>query len=97
MDTSRSAAIKEKEISLRSAFDKKTILLLGFALVAVIFYLFLEKVSITDMLGIILGASLPILIIGTSITFIAVLLDTLTWKILLGISSIRPSTKSTYR
>lgn len=97
MDASKSPAIKEKEISLRNAFDKKTFFLLGFAFIALLLYLLLEKVNINDMLGIILSASLPMLLIGTSITFIAVLLDTLTWKILLGISSIHPSTKSTYR
>ena len=97
VDTSPRTVTEEKEISLRKTFDKKTLFLLGFAFIALVTYLILGKVSIVDMLNIILSASPPILMIGASITFIAVLLDTVTWKILLGISSIHPSTKSIYR
>lgn len=97
VDTSPRTVTEEKEISLRKTFDKKTLFLLGFAFIALVTYLILGKVSIVDMLEIILNASPPILIIGASITFVAVLLDTVTWKILLGISSIHPSTKSIYR
>ncbi|MFX0086013.1 MAG: lysylphosphatidylglycerol synthase transmembrane domain-containing protein [Candidatus Hodarchaeota archaeon] len=97
VDVSSKTAIEEKEISLRKAFDKKTIFLLGFAFIMLLFYLLLEEVSIFDMMEVILSASPLVLLIGTSTTFIAVLLDTYTWKILLGISSIHPSTKSTYR
>jgi len=97
VDTSPRTITEEKEISLRKTFDKKTLFLLGFAFIALVTYLILGKVSIVDMLEIILSASPPILMIGASITFVAVLLDTVTWKILLGISSIHPSTKSIYR
>jgi len=97
VDTSPRTVTEEKEISLRKTFDKKTLFLLGFAFIALVTYLILGKVSIVDMLEIILSASPPILMIGASITFVAVLLDTVTWKILLGISSIHPSTKSIYR
>lgn len=97
VDTSPRTVTEEKEISLRKTFDKKTLFLLGFAFIALVTYLILGKVSIVDMLEIILNASPPILMIGASITFVAVLLDTVTWKILLGISSIHPSTKSIYR
>jgi len=86
-----------KEISLRETFDKKTLLLLGFAAIALIFYLILEDINILNIVELITDANLLILIIGTLATFVAVLFDSLAWKILLGISSIRPSIPTVYR
>jgi len=87
----------EPSYSLRQAFDKKTMILIGFAVIALLFYLFLEKINIFNMLNVILDANLVLLIIGAIFTFIAVLCDALAWKILMGISSINPSLLSTYR
>ncbi|MFX1282180.1 MAG: lysylphosphatidylglycerol synthase transmembrane domain-containing protein [Promethearchaeota archaeon] len=89
--------VEETEFSLRQAFDKKTLLLLSFAVIVLFIYLYLGNVSIFTMLEIMLSADLIILVSGAFFTFIAILFDTLAWKILLGISSIRPSTSAVYR
>ena len=85
------------EISLRNAFDRKTLLLLGIAAIALLIYLYLGGVSLFTMIGIMLSANPIILFLGTAFTFIAILIDSIAWKVLLGISSIRPSTSSIYR
>jgi uncharacterized protein (TIRG00374 family) len=90
-------AIESTEISLRQAFDKRTLLLLGIAAIALIIYLYLGGVSIFTMIGIMLSANPLILLLGTTFTFVAILIDSLAWKILLGISSIRPPTPTIYR
>ena len=89
--------VEGTEISLRKAFDRKTLLLLGFAAIALTIYLYLGGVSIFSMIEIMLSANPLILILGTAFTFVAILIDTLAWKILLRISSITPSTSSVYR
>jgi uncharacterized protein (TIRG00374 family) len=97
VEASSKVAAKETEISLRKAFDKKTFLLLGFAIILLLIYLYLEDVSILRLIKIMLRSDLILLIPGTVFTFIAILFDTLAWKILLGVSAIRPSTSSVYR
>lgn len=97
MEKSSKLIVEGTEISLRKAFDKKTLLLLGIAAIALIIYLYLGGVSIFTMIGIMLSANPLILLLGTLFTFVAILIDTLAWKVLLGISSIRPSTSSVYR
>ncbi len=97
VETSSELVTEETEISLRKAFDKKTLLLLSFAALVLLIYLYLGNVSIFRMLEIMFSADLIILVPGTLFTFIAILFDTLAWKILLGISSIRPSTPAVYR
>lgn len=97
VETSSNLVAEETEISLRKAFDKRTLLLLSFAAVVLLIYLYLGNVSVFRMLEIMFSADLIILVPGTLFTFIAILFDTLAWKILLGISSIRPSTSSVYR
>ena len=97
METSSKVVTEETEISLRKAFDKKTLLLLSFAAIVLLIYLYLGDVSILTMIEIMLGADLILLIPGAAFTFVAILFDTIVWKILLGVSSIRPSTSSVYR
>ncbi len=97
METSSEVIAEETEISLRKAFDKKTLLLLSFAAIVLLIYLYLGDVSILTMIEIMLGADLILLIPGAVFTFVAILFDTFAWKILLGISSIRPSISSVYR
>ncbi len=97
METSSKLIAKETDISLRKAFDKKTLILLSFAVVVLLIYLYLGNVSILAMIEIMLSAELIILILGVIFTFVAILFDTLAWKTLLGISSIQPSTSSVYR
>ncbi|MFW9902881.1 MAG: lysylphosphatidylglycerol synthase transmembrane domain-containing protein [Candidatus Thorarchaeota archaeon] len=89
--------VETTEISLRKAFDRKTLLLLGIAAIALLIYLYLGGVSLFTMIRIMLSANPIILLLGTTFTFIAILIDTIAWKVLLGISSIRPSTSSIYR
>ena len=89
--------LPRNNISLKEAFDKKTLILLGFAAFVLILYFILENVSISSMVDTFLGANLVLLVIGAAFTFIAVLLDTITWKFLLGISKITPSIRTTYR
>jgi uncharacterized membrane protein YbhN (UPF0104 family) len=86
-----------KEVSLRKAFDKKTLFLISFAVIILLFYLILEDISIFHIMELITSTNLLILIIGASATFIAILFDTIAWKVLLGISSIRPSIPTIYR
>ncbi len=97
MEKSSKFFADETEISLRKAFDKKTLFLLSIAAIALVIYLYLGNVSIITMIEVILSAELLILILGTIFTFFAVLLDTVAWKVLLGISSIHPSTTNVYR
>lgn len=97
METSSEFIPEDTEISLRKAFDKKTLFLLSFAVIVLLIYLYLGNVSILTMLEIMFSADLIILVPGAIFTFIAVLFDTLAWKVLLGVSSIRPSTSSVYR
>ena len=97
MENQTGMEFSEERISLRKVFDKKTLLLLGFAALVLILYFILEDVSIFNIIDTFLSANWILLVIGASFTFIAVLLDTLTWKLLLSISSIRPSTLTTYR
>ncbi len=89
--------LHRKNISLKKAFDKKTLVLLGFAAFVLFLYFILEDISINAMIDTFLGANIIILIIGALFTFIAVLLDTIIWKLLLGISKISPSIRTTYR
>ncbi|MHA2108656.1 MAG: lysylphosphatidylglycerol synthase transmembrane domain-containing protein [Candidatus Hodarchaeales archaeon] len=89
--------LHKKNISLKKAFDKKTLVLLGFAAFVLFLYFILEDISINAMIDTFLGANIIILIIGALFTFIAVLLDTIIWKLLLGISKISPSIRTTYR
>ena len=89
--------LPRNNISLKEAFDKKTLILLGFAAFVLILYFILENVSISSMVDTFLGANLVLLVIGAAFTFIAVLLDTITWKFLLGISKITTSIRTTYR
>ncbi|MFX0049653.1 MAG: lysylphosphatidylglycerol synthase transmembrane domain-containing protein [Candidatus Hodarchaeota archaeon] len=97
MEKSSKPISEVKEVSLKRAFDKKTLLLLSFAVIALLFYLILENINIFNIMELIVSTNFLILIIGASATFIAVLFDTIAWKILLGISSIRPSIPATYR
>ncbi|MFX0122777.1 MAG: lysylphosphatidylglycerol synthase transmembrane domain-containing protein [Candidatus Hodarchaeota archaeon] len=97
MEKSSKFVVEGTEISLRKAFDGKTLLLLGIAAIALIVYLYLGGVSIVTMIEIMLSANPLILLLGTTFTFVAILIDTIAWKVLLGISSIRPSTSSIYR
>ncbi len=97
MENKPELSLPEKNISLKEAFDKKTLILLGFAAFVLILYFILEKISIGLMVETFLGANIFILVIGAIFTFIAVLLDTITWKLLLGISEIKPSLNTTYR
>ncbi len=97
MEKSSKFFADETEISLRKAFDKKTLFLLGIAAIALLIYLYLGNVSLFSMIEVILSAELLILILGAFFTFFAVLLDTVAWKVLLGISSIHPSTTTVYR
>ncbi|UCE13602.1 MAG: flippase-like domain-containing protein [Candidatus Heimdallarchaeota archaeon] len=100
METSSNFPLEDSEISLRKVFDKKTLFLLSFAAVALSVYLYLGGVSIFDMISIMMNAiryNFLILVLGTLFTFIAVLIDTLAWRILMGISTIRPSVSSVYR
>ncbi len=97
MENQSEPDLSQKNLSLKEAFDKKTIILLGFAAFVLLLYFILEDISIFSMIDTFLGANVVILTIGAGFTFIAVLLDTFAWKILLGISRIYPSTKTTYR
>ena len=97
MESQTSMEFNEEKISLRKAFDKKTLFLIGFAGLVLFVYFILEDISIFDMIGTFLRANWILLIIGASFAFIAVLLDTITWKLLLGLSSIQPSTLATFR
>ncbi len=97
MENQSEMNLSKKNISLKEAFDKKTIFLLGFAAFVLILYFILEGISIGSIFDTILGANIGILIIGALFTFIAVLFDTLSWKFLLGISNINPSIPTTYR
>ncbi|MFX1517081.1 MAG: YbhN family protein [Promethearchaeota archaeon] len=97
MKTSSETAVEETKISLRKVFDKKTLFLLSFALIMLLIYLYLEDVSLTKIIENFSQINPIILFLGAASTFIAVLFDTLAWKILLGISSIRPSVPSIYR
>ncbi|UCG03065.1 MAG: flippase-like domain-containing protein [Candidatus Heimdallarchaeota archaeon] len=97
MEKTSKFGVKSTEISLRKAFDRKTLILLGIAAIALLVYLYLGGVSIITMIGIMLSANPLILFLGTIFTFIAILIDTLAWKVLLGIASIHPSTSSIYR
>ncbi|PWI48948.1 hypothetical protein CEE45_04250 [Candidatus Heimdallarchaeota archaeon B3_Heim] len=97
MENQSEPELSQKNLSLKEAFDKKTIILLGFAAFVLLLYFILEDISIFSMIDTFLGANVIILTIGAGFTFIAVLLDTFAWKILLGISRIYPSTKTTYR
>ena len=62
METSSKVIAEETEISLRKAFDKKTLLLLSFAAIVLLIYLYLGDVSILTMIEIILGADVILLI-----------------------------------
>ncbi|MFX1505888.1 MAG: lysylphosphatidylglycerol synthase transmembrane domain-containing protein [Promethearchaeota archaeon] len=97
MEKTTKTDVEVTEISLRQAFDRKTLLLLGIAAIALLIYLYLGEVSIFTMIGIMLSANPIILLLGTVFTFIAILIDTIAWKVLLGISSIHPSTSSIYQ
>jgi uncharacterized protein (TIRG00374 family) len=97
VETQTGIEFSEERISLRKVFDKKTVLLLGFAALVLVVYFILEDVNIFDIIDTFLNADWLLLVIGASFAFIAVLLDTYTWKLLLSISSIRPSTLTTYR
>ena len=97
MKTSSETVVEETEISLRKVFDKKTLFLLSFALIMLLIYLYLEDVSLNKIIVNFSRINPIILFLGAASTFIAVLFDTLAWKILLGISSIRPSIPSIYR
>ncbi|MHA1972021.1 MAG: lysylphosphatidylglycerol synthase transmembrane domain-containing protein [Candidatus Hodarchaeales archaeon] len=97
MAESSELVVQGSSISLRKAFDKKTLMLVSFAVIALTIYLFLENVSVIDMIAIFFKASLPLLVLGASFTFVAVLCDALAWKVLLSISSINPSLKKVYR
>ncbi len=97
MENQSGIELNGESISLRKAFDKKTLLLLGFAAIVIIYYFISQKISILVVVETFLGANIILLVIGGSFTFIAVLLDTICWKLLLGILSIHPSTKSTFR
>ena len=77
MEKSPKLIVEGTEISLREAFDKKTLLLLGIAAIALIVYLYLGGVSIFTMIGIMLSANPLILLLGTLFTFVAILIDTL--------------------
>jgi uncharacterized membrane protein YbhN (UPF0104 family) len=97
VEPSSKLAVEESEISLRKAFDKKTILLLSFAAVALLIYLYLGGVSVFRLIDIMLSADFFLLVLGAFFAFLAIFIDSLAWKILLGISSIHPSTWSAYR
>jgi uncharacterized protein (TIRG00374 family) len=97
MESQTGIEFSEERISLRKVFDKKTIILLGFAAVVLLLYFILEDINIFDIFDTFLSANWVLLIIGASFAFIAVLLDTITWKLLLSLSSIRPPTLTTYR
>jgi len=97
MESKSRMEFSEERISLRKVFDKKTIILLGFAAVVLIFYFILEDINIFDIFDTFINANWVLLIIGASFAFIAVLLDTITWKLLLSLASIRPPTLTTYR
>ncbi|MHA1444832.1 MAG: lysylphosphatidylglycerol synthase transmembrane domain-containing protein [Candidatus Hodarchaeales archaeon] len=97
MESQTGMEFSEERISLRKVFDKKTLILLGFAAFVLIMYFILEDINIFDIVDTFLSANWILLVIGASFAFIAVLLDTLTWKLLLSISSIRPPTLATYR
>lgn len=97
MENQTGMEFSEERISLRKVFDKKTLILLGFAAFVLLIYFILEDINIFDIVDTFLSANWILLVIGASFAFIAVLLDTLTWKLLLGISSIRPPTLATYR
>jgi uncharacterized protein (TIRG00374 family) len=97
VETSSNSITDSKEFSLRQAFDKKTLILLGSAFLLFLFFLISENVSFQDFIDIIGRMNLIILIIGAGFTFIAVLIDSVAWKFLLRISSINPSIASVYR
>jgi uncharacterized protein (TIRG00374 family) len=97
MDNQTGMEFNDERISLRKVFDKKTLILLGFAAFVLLMYFILEDINIFDIVDTFLSANWILLVIGASFAFIAVLLDTLTWKLLLSISSIRPPTLATYR
>jgi uncharacterized protein (TIRG00374 family) len=97
MENQTNMEFNEERISLRKVFDKKTIILLGFAAIVLLLYFILEDIDIFDIIDTFLTANWVLLIIGGSFAFIAVLLDTITWKLLLSLSSIRPPTINTYR
>ncbi|MFX0173612.1 MAG: lysylphosphatidylglycerol synthase transmembrane domain-containing protein [Candidatus Hodarchaeota archaeon] len=97
MENSSELGEEVKELSLRRAFDKKTLFLLSFAVIILLIYLILEDISIFNIMVLIASTNFLILILGASATFIAVLFDTIAWKILLGISSIHPSIPAAYR
>jgi uncharacterized protein (TIRG00374 family) len=97
MENQSQIKLEKPKISLREIFDRKTLLLLGFAALVLLLYFVLEDISITEILEIFQSADMILLVLGALFTFVAVLLDTITWKLLLGISSIYPSIKTTYR
>ena len=97
MENQSQIKFDKHKISLREVFDRKTILLLGFAILVLFLYFVLEDISISEILKIFQDANMVLLILGACFTFIAVLLDTITWRLLLGISSIYPSIKTIYR
>ena len=97
MENQTGMEFSEERISLRKVFDKKTLILLGFAAFVLLLYFILEDINIFDIVDTFLSANWILLVIGAIFAFIAVLLDTLTWKLLLSISSIRPPTLATYR
>jgi uncharacterized protein (TIRG00374 family) len=97
MENRAEMELKSRNISLRETFDKKTVLLLSFAFIILLIYFILEKISFITVIETFLDTNILLLMVGGSFTFIAVLLDAVSWKILLGVSSIRPSIKTTYR
>ncbi|MHA1976927.1 MAG: lysylphosphatidylglycerol synthase transmembrane domain-containing protein [Candidatus Hodarchaeales archaeon] len=97
MEKQSNPDLHQRNISLKEVFDKKTLMLLGFAAFVLILYFILEDVSISSIIDTFLGANMIILVMGAAFTFIAVLFDTITWKLLLGISRITPSIQTTYR
>ncbi len=97
VETPSNSVTDTKEFSLRQAFDKKTIVLLGSAILLFIFFLISENVTVQDFVDILGRINLFILITGAAFTFIAVLFDSIAWKLLLRISSIYPSISSVYR
>ncbi len=97
MDNSPNTKSSIKEISIREAFDKKTILLLSFAVIALFTYFVLEGISIVEIIQLILSANILLLCFGTSFTFISVLIDSYAWKILMRISTINPPLPLVYK
>ncbi|MCK4849040.1 MAG: hypothetical protein KAT16_08455, partial [Candidatus Heimdallarchaeota archaeon] len=71
MENQTGMEFSEERISLRKVFDKKTLLLLGFAALVLILYFILEDVSIFNIIDTFLSANWILLVIGASFTFIA--------------------------